>query len=157
MRHDKIWIPFTQGIGTALCNHCFDPVYILWINLCKLRWLHAKCIILNFCKGCQEDICVLQSRFLNTSKLVNTLQEHKLKTSHQSNHSVTGISIQTLIFTSLLHLQHVAGIACFNWSQSPKALRDRFLSPQVFASRRAHKGRETLELPPHLFLHTLSN
>lgn len=79
-----------------------SDVLILYI-FSELICANLGDFILNFCKGCQEDICALQSRFLNTSKLVNTLQEHKLKTSRQSNHSVTGISIQTLIFTSLLH------------------------------------------------------
>lgn len=144
----------------SICNH-WDQIF--WscrysLNKSVKRWLQTKYIILNICKGCQEDIWVLPSRFLNTSMLVNTLQEYKLKTSRQSkNYSVTAISIQTLIFTFLSHVQHVAGISCFNWSEGTKTLRDSFLSPQVFASRRAHKGRETLELPPHLFLHTLSN
>lgn len=79
MSHDKIWIPFTQGIAYAVIGIKYsDHVYILWTNLWKDdKKKKKKSIILNICKGCQEDIWVLPIRFLNTSMLVNTLQEYK--------------------------------------------------------------------------------
>lgn len=87
---------------------CFDPVHILWTNLCKYGWLHAKYIQSHhpqLLQISQEGMwCILQNRFPDTSELTNTPQEHKFMTSSQSDYSATTISIHILHFTYIFTL-----------------------------------------------------